>query len=246
MPKFKPVQRQSRISHEVTEQIKQSILLGHFKTGDRLPPERDLAEEFRVSRVVIREALRSLENSGFIVTRQGVTGGAYIIELSFQQLVNAFLDLFLSDKISIPELHFVRRLIEPEVARLAATRVTPEYTQRLREALEAEKLPTASAAEEVDRKTTVHFIIAEMCGNRFLEALVRSVVGLSKKVVETIDVDPRPLHPAGMHVPIVNAILSGDPEKAAKEMEKHAIKFGNNLIQLEKTFRQRKLQAPHQ
>jgi len=239
MPKFKPV-RQSRISNEVTEQIKQSILLGHFKTGDKLPPERDLAEEFCVSRVAIREALRALENSGFIVTRQGVTGGAYIIDLSFQQLVNAFLDLFLIGKISIPELHHVRRLIEPEVARLAATRVTPDYTQMLRDALEAEKLPTTSVSEEVDRKTVVHFVLAEMCGNRFLEALVRSVVGLSKKLVETIDVDPRPLHPAGMHVPIVDAVLSGDPEKAAKEMEKHAIEFGNILIQREKAFRQNK------
>lgn len=239
MPKFKPV-RQSRISDEVTEQIKQSILLGHFKTGDKLPPERDLAEEFCVSRVAIREALRALENSGFIVTRQGVTGGAYIIDLSFQQLVNAFLDLFLTGKISIPELHHVRQLIEPEVARLAATRVTPEYTQMLRDALEAEKIPTASASEEVDRKTVVHFVLAEMCGNRFLEALVRSVVGLSKKLVETIDADPRPLHPVGMHVPIVDAVLSGDPEKAAEEMEKHAIEFGNILIQLEKTFRQDK------
>lgn len=244
MPQFKPI-RQSRISNEVTDQIKQSILLGHFKTGDKLPPERDLAEEFRVSRAVIREALRALENSGFIVTRQGVTGGAYIIDLSFQQLVNAFLDLFLSNKISIPELHHVRRLIEPEVARLAATRVTPEYTQMLRDALEAEKLPTASVAEEVDTKTTVHFILAEMCGNRFLEALVRSVVGLSKKVVETIDADPRPLHPAGMHVTVVDAVLSGDPEKAAKEMEKHAVEFGNNLIQLERTFRQKKSNTLH-
>ncbi len=245
MPKFKPVQRQSRISHEVIEQIKQSILFGDFKTGDRLPPERDLAEEFHVSRAVIREALRALENSGFVVTRQGVTGGAYIIDLSFQQLINAFLDLFISGKISMPELHHVRRLIEPDVARLAATRVTPEYTQMLKEALEAEKLPTTSAAEEVDRKTTVHFVLAEMCGNRFLEALVRSVVGLSKKVVETIDADPRPLHPVGMHVPIVDAVLSGDPEKAAGEMEKHAIEFGNNLIQLEKTFRQKKSKAPY-
>jgi len=70
MPRFKPI-RLSRVSDDVTEQLKQSILLGHFKAGDRLPSERELSEEFQVSRVAIREALRALENSGFITTRQG-------------------------------------------------------------------------------------------------------------------------------------------------------------------------------
>ncbi len=71
MIRFKPV-RQGRISEEIAQQLKESILLGLFKPGDRLPSERDLAEQFRVSRVVIREALRALENLGFILTRQAL------------------------------------------------------------------------------------------------------------------------------------------------------------------------------
>jgi GntR family transcriptional repressor for pyruvate dehydrogenase complex len=74
MTRFKPV-RQPRVSEEVAKQLKQSILLGHFNSGNKLPAERDLAEEFRVSRVTIREALRKLQDSGFIATRQGATGG---------------------------------------------------------------------------------------------------------------------------------------------------------------------------
>jgi DNA-binding GntR family transcriptional regulator len=77
MPIFKPI-KQSRVSDEVAEQLKQSIIAGHFKEGDKLPSERDLANEFQVSRVAIHEALRSLESSGFIVTRQGPTGGSYV------------------------------------------------------------------------------------------------------------------------------------------------------------------------
>ncbi|MGQ9859956.1 MAG: FadR/GntR family transcriptional regulator, partial [Thermodesulfobacteriota bacterium] len=75
MVTFKPL-RQGRISEEIAEQLKESILLGHFKPGDRLPSERDLADQFRVSRVDILEALRALENTGFVVTRQVATGGA--------------------------------------------------------------------------------------------------------------------------------------------------------------------------
>ncbi|HMK64730.1 MAG TPA: GntR family transcriptional regulator, partial [Thermodesulfobacteriota bacterium] len=168
MTKFKPI-KQIRVSEEVAGQLKESILSGQFKAGDRLPPERDLAEAFQVSRVAVREALRSLENSGFIITRQGASGGAFVTDLSFSHLSKAFVDLFLSEKISIPELYQVRLLLEPEVARLAAVHITPPYAARLQEALEAEEQPNDSLTEDVERKTAVHFLLAEMCGNRFFE-----------------------------------------------------------------------------
>ncbi|MBA4419214.1 MAG: FadR family transcriptional regulator, partial [Syntrophus sp. (in: bacteria)] len=111
MQRFKPI-KQSRVSEEVAEQLKQSIIMGHFKEGDKLPSERDFAEEFQVSRVAIHEALRSLENSGFIVTRQGPMGGSYVTELTFECSVNAFRDLYNAEKISIPEVLHVRRVVE--------------------------------------------------------------------------------------------------------------------------------------
>lgn len=241
MPSFKPI-RQFRISGEVAEQLKQSILVGHFKAGDRFPSERDLAEQFQVSRVAIREALRALENSGFITTRQGVTGGAFVTDLTFEHLVNAFLDLFMADKISIPELYQVRLLVEPEVARLAAQRVTAEYAERLKARLKAEEEPATSLAEDLDKKTAVHFILAEMCGNRFLEGLVRSVMGLTRRAIEAAHPDQPPyLHPAGMHRPIIEAVLAKDPDGAAQAMKKHALDFGKRLVKMEQTFRQKKM-----
>jgi len=60
MGQFKPI-RQIRVSEEVLSQLKESILLGKFKSGEKLPSERELTEEFQVSRGVIREAIRALE-----------------------------------------------------------------------------------------------------------------------------------------------------------------------------------------
>jgi DNA-binding FadR family transcriptional regulator len=238
MPRFKPI-KQLRISEEVAEQLKQSIVSGHFKPGEKLPPERDLAEEFQVSRVAIREALRKLEHAGFIVTRQGATGGAYVTDLNFEYLVNAFLDLFLAEKISIPELHRVRLLIEPEVARLAASNITPEHAQQLKEALDIEELPITSLPVDVDRKQRVHFVLAEMCGNRFFEALMRSLLGLTKKVVEAVNPDPDYVHPKGMHRSVVEAVVAGNAEEAAEAMKKHTIDFGENFIKMERTYREK-------
>jgi DNA-binding FadR family transcriptional regulator len=239
MARFRPI-RQLRVSGEVCEQLKQSILSGHFKAGDKLPSERDLAQEFQVSRVAIREALRVLGNSGFITTRQGANGGTYVTELTFGQIGNAFLDLFLADKISIPELYRVRLLVEPEIARLAALAITLEYAQRLKEAQQAEEIPTTSLWEDIEKKTAVHHILAEMCGNRFLEAILSSSMKLTHKVIEVVSPNPYTLHPAGMHRPVVEAVLAGDPEAAFSTMKNHSMEFGEILVKMEKDYREKK------
>jgi DNA-binding FadR family transcriptional regulator len=247
MTRFKPI-RQLRVSEEVAKQLKQSILVGHFKSGDKLPAERDLADEFKVSRVTIREALRKLQDSGFIITRQGATGGAYVTDLTFEYLSDAFLDLFLAEKISLPEMHQVRILVEPKVAHLAALKITQEYVELLRDALEAEEPPVSSLHEDIERKQRIHFILAEMCGNRFLEALVGSLMKLTRQALKAIEdyhslVHPVEtlyyLHPTGMHRPIVEAVLAGNAELAADAMEKHIIEFGENLNKMEKNYRKK-------
>jgi GntR family transcriptional repressor for pyruvate dehydrogenase complex len=235
MTRFKPI-KQLRVSEEVSDQIKQAILVGHFKLGDKLPAERDLAEEFKVSRVAIREALRKLEHSGFIVTRQGATGGAYVTELTFEYSGHAFLDLFLAQKISIYEMSRVRILVEPEIARLAALNITPEYAKRLKDALADEELPVDTVTEDVMRKQKVHLILAEMSGNRFFEAIDRGLMSLTKNIVEAVEAFPR-LHPAGMHRPIVEAVLAKDTEAAAEAMKKHSTEFGQILVEMEKDYR---------
>jgi DNA-binding FadR family transcriptional regulator len=243
---FKPI-KQPRVSEEVFNQLKGAVLSSDFKAGDKLPPERELAEQFQVSRIAIREAVRALENSGFVEIRQGAAGGAYVTDLTFEQLASACLDLFQANKISIHELHQVRILMEPEVARLAALNATPESKQRLREAFEAETPPKETVREDVALGTKVHFILAEMCGNRFLEAIVNSVIKLNAKILEELKPNPpHSIHPPGVHGPLVEAVLSGDPEAAAEAMRNHAIAFYDNLIKLEKVYRERKdLESDH-
>ena len=237
---FKPI-KQPRVSEEVFRQLKGAVLSSDFKAGDKLPPERELAEQFQVSRIAIREAVRALENSGFVEIRQGAAGGAYVTDLTFEQLAGACLDLFQANKISIHELHQVRILIEPEVARLATLNATPESKERLLEAYEAESPPKATVREDVALGTKVHFILAEMCGNRFLEAIVNSVIKLNAKILEELKPNPpHSIHPPTAHGPLVEAVTSGDPEAAAEAMRNHAIVFYDNLIKLEKAYRERK------
>lgn len=242
MTTFKPI-KQPRVSNEVAAQLKQSILSGYFKPGNKLPSERELAKQFQVSRIAVREAIRFLESTGFVSTRHGVNGGTFVTDLNFEYLSNAFVDLFLADKITVPELVETRVLIEPEIARLAAKNLSKKHARLLKEALEAEELPTTSIDQDLEIKTSVHYILAEACGNHFYEALERSLMALTRAIIKMIDsnnINAR-IHPAGMHRPVVEAVLAKDPEAAAEAMRHHALEFGQNLINLDKTFRASKV-----
>jgi len=229
-----------RVSGGVAEQLKEAILLGEFKPGDKLPSEPDLAIQFGVSRLAIREACRTLENSGFVRIRQGIGGGTFVTEPDFDHLLGTFFDLFITDKISIPALHQVRVLVETEVARLAALNITTAYAKRLLEALDLEKLPMRSHKDHVERKSQIHYILAEMCGNPLLELLVKFIMKSVARVLDTLQPDAESMHPVGTHNPIVEAVLSGNSRAAAAAMKKHGLTFGKQLMKMEEGFRSRR------
>ena len=242
MGRFKPI-RQFRVSEEVLSQLKESILLGKFKSGEKLPSERELTEEFQVSRGVIREAIRALEITGFVVLRQGPTGGAFVTDLSFDHVGNAFLDLFLANKVSIPELANVRYYVEPEVARLAALNATKEDKKRLVEAQEAEFLPVTTTSARITQLQRVHHVIAESCQNHFYEAISKLMMRLTYEVVQAVDPDHEALHMPGEHKKIIEAVISANAKAAKAAMTKHLEKFCKNLIEMETDYRQKALMA---
>jgi GntR family transcriptional repressor for pyruvate dehydrogenase complex len=203
---FKPV-KPLRIPEEVAQQLKQSIILGHFGIGDKLPIEAELAERFEVSRTAVRDALRILKNAGFVTTRQGAAGGAYVTNLTFERLASSFLDVLLADKSSLLEVYEVRCLLEPEVARQAAKRVTPESAERLR--------------ANLGSAPGFHLALAEMCGNRLLDCITRSTVNLAGRIVASVNADD--VHPLESHQTVFDAVVSGDGEAAAEAMKRHSI-----------------------
>jgi len=242
MGRFKPI-KQFRISEEVLSQLKESILLGKFKSGEKLPSERELTEEFQVSRGVIREAIRILEITGFVTLRQGPTGGAFVTDLSFDHVGNAFLDLFLTSKVSIPELANVRLYIEPEVARLAALNATHEDKKRLLEAQEEEFHSVATTATRINQFQKVHHVIAESCQNHFYEAISKSMLRLTYEVVDAVDPDHEALHMPGEHQHIIEAIIGANAGAARAAMQRHMEKFCKSLLEMETAYRQKLLMA---
>lgn len=239
MPSFKPV-KQARISEEVLGQLKQAILRGEYQPGGKLPSERELCEHFQVSRVVIREAIRALEMTGFVSLKQGPSGGAFIQELTLDHLSSAFMDLFLASKLSARELVTVRSHIEPEVARLAAFNTDQTLKDRLKKAFKEEHAGTLNHAQWVSRNLEIHYLIARMCRNRFYEAIITPLLDLTLEMVLVVKPSHQVIHDHSEHQAIIDAVISEDSHTAARAMKAHVDKVGSSLIQLEEAYRQKK------
>ncbi len=236
---FTPV-KQTRISVEIVHQLKEAILSGRYPPGRRMPTERELTEQFRASRVVVREALRELEIKGLVKILQGPAGGAYVTDLSFDHLSNAFLDLFLYNKLSVAELIRARILIECEIARLAAGRATAEGRRRLQAALAAEGSGGLPHPDLVATRLAVHRLLAEMSGNRMLQAMASSLCRLTGEVILEVKPVREVIHRPAEHAAIVSAVLARDGEAAADAMRRHLRLMGRKLAALEGVYRRRK------
>lgn len=237
MAQFIPV-KTVRVSENVVAQLKSAILSGRFPSGSKLPSERELTEEFQVSRGVIREAIRMLELSGFLVIRQGHGGGAYVTELSLGNVGNAFLDLFLTSRLSMAEVAQVRLFIEPEVARLAAANFDASRHSNLLEKAEADEyLPYKSNTDRIARLTRVHKVLAMICGNQFFEAIVRSMLKITAEVVLKVAWDYDSLHNQGEHTALVEAVKAKDGPGASREMTRHLKGFTETIVEMEKIYR---------
>ena len=117
-----------RIFQEVADQLRRVISEGKLKPGDKLPPERELAGLFGVSRNTMREALRALELSGLIELKLGARGGAFVLPGSSNAVVNGMRDLYLLGAITPEHLTEARISVSAAVIRLACERIT-EYVR---------------------------------------------------------------------------------------------------------------------
>src|ERR1700732_125439 len=118
--------RNLRAFEEIADQIRKELPDRRLRAGDRLPPERVLAEQFGVSRNTLREALRSLENAGLLRLQKGATGGAFVRESTGDAIVTGLRDMFHLGAIQPEHLTEARVLIEPIAVRAACDRATPE------------------------------------------------------------------------------------------------------------------------
>ena len=218
---FKPVKK-TRVYEEIVVKIKDMLENGRLKSGDQLPGERELSEVFRVSRSSVREALRTLETQGFLESRQG--DGTYIASKPVESLVNPLASVIFSEKDSQMELFEMRRLIEPQLAYLAAERATQEEIAMMEQALVLQEEAVAKGETGTDVDKSFHYIMAKATKNKVLLRLTDSMRDLlAESRDKYLQVEGRPDKSISRHRQVLDAIKARDGELAAQVMLEHVV-----------------------
>lgn len=213
--------RSSRLYEQIVQQVEESIVKGVLKPGDQLPPERELAEEFGVSRTAVREAVKALREKGLVEAYPGrgtfiTDGTSHAIRQSLDRVT----------KIGQPEgsvfLAEVRAILEPEIAALAAVRASEQELASMRGPIavmdEARKDPDAFIEADLD----FHLALAEAAANPLILSLIDSIVALLREQrLGIFRVEGGPERGQYHHKRILEAIERHDPEGARKAMRAH-------------------------
>ncbi len=225
MSEYKPIQTTRRLYEQVVTQIEQRVLQGELDDGYRFPPEADLAEQFGVSRPVIREAMKVLRQKGLVKVYPG--RGTFVAN-STRQAVSSSLDLMLrvENLGGLVHLAEAREMFEPPIAAMAASRHRPQHLDKLRQTLLAMHEAAAATPFDVDRFTKAdldfHLTLANATGNSLVEVLLNSFVGLQldqrRKLIVRPGAVARAIH---NHEEILQAVAARDPDRAHRAMKDH-------------------------
>jgi GntR family transcriptional repressor for pyruvate dehydrogenase complex len=219
MEDFTVIKRRS-LYQDIVGQVQEMIRDGVLKPGDRLPPERDLAERLQVSRSSLREAMRALELQGLLVSRPGA--GTYVSAESLNTLVSIIASSHGETRDVKADIFEVRHLLEPQIAGLAADRATGDDIERMVGALEEQEQQLAGGGTGVEGDTAFHFALAQATHNW---ALVRVITTISDVLRQSRDqslqTPGRPQRSLASHRQILETIRRRDSAGAEAAMRYH-------------------------
>jgi GntR family transcriptional regulator, transcriptional repressor for pyruvate dehydrogenase complex len=225
--RIEPV-RKKRVAEEVANRLRVLILDGTFPPGQALPAERALAEWFGVSRGSIRDAFRTLETLGLLVTRHGQ--GTFPQELDVDRLVAPLASVLSYHYELQDELLDVRLIFEPAVARVAATRVTDEDLADLERILDAQRRKVKAGRSSLAEVTAFHHVLARATRNRVVVSIMAT---LNDLLVESrksrLKQKGRPSRSVLGHEAVVAALRGRDAGAAAEAMREHLDQIADRL-----------------
>lgn len=224
----------ARTTQSVVQRIERLIVDQQIASGDRLPPERELATELSVSRNILREALKVLAQKGLVKVIAG--HGTYIATPSPRVVTESLSVLLQLRHVSLLELCDARLLVEPELAALAAERTTPEQIAALKECVDRLYETRSEPQAHVEADLTFHYVIAQAANHSVFHSIVEAIRTLVVQSMSLGTQIPRAIDASdGHHRAIFAAIKAHDAEAARAAMWGHMAYIREYIRRLEKT-----------
>ncbi|EAQ10822.1 DNA-binding FadR family transcriptional regulator [Maritimibacter alkaliphilus HTCC2654] len=221
-PVFEPV-KQNRNFEVVVQVVREKMMRGELKPGDKLPPERELAKQLDVSRNVVREALRILENAGLVVTRKGAYGGAFVSEGTATQMSQVLSDLIMLNAIKLSDLFEARTLLLEMILDQIKKRGTiPDLTALDANLVETEEAVTArDSARRVAVARDFYHQIAALTGNTALVYTTDAQTELTQTFLQFRIGDMAPEVLLNSRRNFVEHLRAGRVDEAKEELRAH-------------------------
>lgn len=215
----------ARASSAIADQIRTAIVTGQIAPGERLPPERELAEQFGVSRVTVRDALRALEATGLIEVKVGARGGAFATVPSGSVMGQAISDMMMMSALTPEDIVEARLVVELGTVTLACSRATEEDLASLRDVCDRGRQALAQKTYTRELSWEFHALLARASHNG-------AVSGLTQSFRSTLSMHPVRVREGARasgrtvdeHVRILDAIERGDGVTARSEMAHHLLR----------------------
>src|SRR5579884_662229 len=227
---YSPIQP-SKVYEQIAQQIEQRILSGELRSGDRLPTERELAQQFRASRTAVREAMKALAQKGLVDMKPG--RGTLVIDGTSQAMKHSLGLMMRVGHASISQnLVEVREILEPEIAALAAIRATEEHISAMRSAVETMDASLQDAESYITADNAFHQALARGTQNVLILALVDSIVDLlSEQRKQIFMVQGGPERGQQHHKMILDAVIRRDAQAAREAMHAHLRQVSEDVTQ---------------
>jgi GntR family transcriptional repressor for pyruvate dehydrogenase complex len=209
-----------RAYQEVVKQILDLIREGRLNKGDQLPTEREMTETFRVSRTTVREAIRYLESMRLVESRHG--NGTYVLASSENAHIQSLSAALFHDRDDLTDIFYIRKIIEPSIARLAAEYATPGEIKELEAILQEQEENLAAGKNAAQADTAFHMALARAAKNRVLGRLVHALMDLLAETRKEALQNPlRAKESLKGHQLILAAVKVGDCAGARESMRRH-------------------------
>ena len=218
-PQVENLQGQRR-HQSIVQSFHALIRQGQLEHGAKLPSERDLAEQLKVGRSSVREAIRSLELQGLVVTKHG--SGTFINTRNLDAMTTLMASTVSSETDVLQEIFEMRHLLEPQIAALAAHRATSEEVEHLASILREQQRQIMEGETGVDADTQFHFALASTTHNNALVKVVNAVEDvLRQSRGQSFEQPGRPERSLESHIQILEMVRSRNETGARQAMDRH-------------------------